>query len=276
LPSWVPDWSHWTFLWCRGIPMANEFRAAGETQMDITCDNEALVVHGLRVDRVGFHIGKSFLELADLTDEELDERWFTNMTNYKEEFDAEYPSGNAYTRAIRWTLVVERYVIARLGKLEDASLRDVEIFFSWLTGMNDFYSYIDEVYPSGCSYHEAICRTLLAAKGRSYSSLEIKLEDAITLPSDSPVLKKVFYRFLDYVAPQSYYITEKGYIGLAPDNVRAGDTLAVFRGGNTPYIIRQKDGGSSYEFIGETYTYGLMDGEAFEIGDAGECVFSLL
>ncbi len=65
--------------------------------MDITCDNEALVVHGLRVDQVGFHIGKSILELANLTDKELDEGWFTNMMNYNEEFDAEYPSGNAYT-----------------------------------------------------------------------------------------------------------------------------------------------------------------------------------
>lgn len=49
-----------------------------------------------------------------------------------------------------------------------------------------------------------------------------------------------------------------------------------FWGGNTPYIIRQRDDGSSYEFVGETYTYGLMNGEALEIGDAEKCTFLLL
>jgi hypothetical protein len=83
-------------------------------------------------------------------------------------------------------------------------------------------------------------------------------------------------RFGDYVLPRSFYITEKGYIGLAPNNVRVGDTLVIFWGGSTPYIIRQRDDGSTYEFIGEAYTHGLMDGESLKIGNTVRCAIKLL
>lgn len=196
----------------------------------------------------------------------------TNMTTYRKEFDAKYPSGDAYTGAIRWALVAERAVIAQLQNLEDTSFHSVEIFRTWAARIIEFYRYIGEKYPSGCSYYEAICRTLIVTRGRSAP----QFEEAIANLSTSPLYKEVFGHFGDYVVPRSFYITKKGYIGLAPDNVRVGDTLAIFWGGNTPYIIRQRDDGSSYEFVGETYTYGLMNGEALEIGDAEEYDFLLL
>lgn len=224
LPSWVPDW---TTQRRSGTALHHgHFRAAGETQMDIACDNEALVVKGLRVDQVGFHIGKSLLELANLTNDELYEGWMTNMMNYRGEFDAKYPSDDAYTKAIRWTLVAGRAVIARSRNLEDTSLRSVDFLQSWITSMIEFYRYIDEKYPSGCSYYEAICRTLIVARERSDS----QFTEAIAHLSNSPLAKEVFGQFGDYVVPRSFYITKKGYIGLAPDNVRVGDTLAFFLG----------------------------------------------
>ncbi|KAF2113551.1 heterokaryon incompatibility protein-domain-containing protein [Lophiotrema nucula] len=65
-------------------------------------------------------------------------------------------------------------------------------------------------------------------------------------------------------------LTEKGYMGWAPDNIygrdaeqtERGDLIAVVLGCSTPLAIRRR--GDKYQVLGEAYVQGLMDGEAIE------------
>ncbi|KAF2114627.1 heterokaryon incompatibility protein-domain-containing protein [Lophiotrema nucula] len=73
-------------------------------------------------------------------------------------------------------------------------------------------------------------------------------------------------------AGRRIFLTESGFLGLGPRILRAGDQVAVFAGGNTPFVIRRitrpqaeagDDGTANqrYQFIGECYVHGLMRGE---------------
>lgn len=49
--------------------------------------------------------------------------------------------------------------------------------------------------------------------------------------------------------------------GDGPSHARVGDVICILYGCSMPIILQKTD--SQYTFIGESYTYGLMDGEAF-------------
>jgi len=56
--------------------------------------------------------------------------------------------------------------------------------------------------------------------------------------------------------------TKGGYIALAPRSTKQGDWIGVFRGGNLPLVVRRD--GDNFILIGESYVYGLMNGEAWD------------
>ncbi|KAH7397491.1 hypothetical protein BKA64DRAFT_708181 [Cadophora sp. MPI-SDFR-AT-0126] len=56
------------------------------------------------------------------------------------------------------------------------------------------------------------------------------------------------------------FLSEKGYVGLAPVNVRTGDTIVLFENAKFPYILWEMEDGR-YEFRGEAYVHGIMYGE---------------
>jgi hypothetical protein len=58
---------------------------------------------------------------------------------------------------------------------------------------------------------------------------------------------------------RSFFITEKGYLGLGPSHAHAGDVVCVLKGGNVPFVLRQTHE-ACYGLIGESYVHGIMDG----------------
>lgn len=71
--------------------------------------------------------------------------------------------------------------------------------------------------------------------------------------------------------------------GLCPHYARVGDVVVILYGGTVPYLLRkveqQETGGNDYEFVGECYLEGFMDGHAMsrlEAGEEKEEVFSLV
>ncbi|KAL8730911.1 MAG: hypothetical protein Q9181_004494 [Wetmoreana brouardii] len=62
------------------------------------------------------------------------------------------------------------------------------------------------------------------------------------------------------------------HFGLAPQGTRVGDLLCILLGCSVPVILRdcrsERDAMKRYQLIGETYIYGLMDGEALETADS--------
>lgn len=58
------------------------------------------------------------------------------------------------------------------------------------------------------------------------------------------------------------FVTEKGYLGLGPMNMKEGDKIVMFAGLQVPFVL--KPYGSMYQLVGEAYVDGVMNGEAFK------------
>ncbi|KAI1824752.1 heterokaryon incompatibility protein-domain-containing protein [Xylaria intraflava] len=64
-------------------------------------------------------------------------------------------------------------------------------------------------------------------------------------------------------------ITKKGYVGLVPPLTRIGDRVAIFYGGDAPYLVRSDTNTGDEDkptvlrcqLVGECYMHGMMDGE---------------
>jgi hypothetical protein len=83
--------------------------------------------------------------------------------------------------------------------------------------------------------------------------------------SDNEMANKVTY----FCSGRQLILTERGYFGLAPDDAKAGDSVLCFLGSRVPYILRKAEDCSKstqdrYKLIGESYIYGLMEGEALK------------
>lgn len=79
------------------------------------------------------------------------------------------------------------------------------------------------------------------------------------------------------------YRTEKGFVGMGPTHVRAVDAVAVFHGGTMAHVLRRcededqdedEDEDATWEYVGEAYCDGIMDGEAMERGTARRFVLA--
>jgi hypothetical protein len=61
------------------------------------------------------------------------------------------------------------------------------------------------------------------------------------------------------------FLSEKGYVGLAPKHALPGDKVCVILGAIVPYVLRRV-GEEGFELVGEAYVHGIMDGEAMDLG----------
>lgn len=59
---------------------------------------------------------------------------------------------------------------------------------------------------------------------------------------------------------RKYFVTERGYLGLGPQNTKRGDLVAVIFGLQVPFVLRHR-GDGKWRIVGETYVHGVMDGE---------------
>ena len=68
-------------------------------------------------------------------------------------------------------------------------------------------------------------------------------------------------------------LTEKGHIAVVPCSARLQDRICVLLGGQVLYVLRDVKGEhqeNTFEYVGECYTHGLMDGEVMRWVEAGE------
>ena len=72
-----------------------------------------------------------------------------------------------------------------------------------------------------------------------------------------------WYDLLQTARNRQFCVTKKGYMGWAPPAAKPGDRICIFFGGQVPYVVRPK--GKAYEFLGEAYVHGIMNGEALSM-----------
>lgn len=60
-------------------------------------------------------------------------------------------------------------------------------------------------------------------------------------------------------------MTCNGLVGLVPASVVEGDLIAIFLGGDTPFIVREVE--DAHVLIGDAYVHGVMRGEALAMDE---------
>jgi hypothetical protein len=91
------------------------------------------------------------------------------------------------------------------------------------------------------------------------ASLSQRLKQLVEKRPDPGRFHEAFVRAC---VDRRFFVTKTGLMGIGPDTMNAGDIIGVLFGGRVPYLLRAVDTG--FEFIGECYVPGLMNGEAVQ------------
>ncbi|OAL56943.1 hypothetical protein IQ07DRAFT_23029 [Pyrenochaeta sp. DS3sAY3a] len=82
-------------------------------------------------------------------------------------------------------------------------------------------------------------------------------------------LREISKALFSFVIHFRVFISKLGYFGLGPKNMRIGDTVHILLGGSVPFVLRRTTQETatpaqetSYEYVGNCYVQGIMDGEA--------------
>lgn len=196
---------------------------------------------------------------------EMDDIFSANVYNCSGKFAAETSIQGSLLSASGLVLdvVSEVFPVCELSLAEGGT----SVERSWRpTGSPSKYQ------PTGESLDEAFNRTILADVGRVESDSELSrgfsmdwsydVED-ISAMSDIQVKKRT-WMLIDMkqvTFGRRYFRTKGGLMGLAPAAAQPNDTLCVLFGGQVPYVLREREN-NTFEFIGESYVHGMMDGEA--------------
>lgn len=68
-------------------------------------------------------------------------------------------------------------------------------------------------------------------------------------------------RMNDVAVGRRLIVSDRGFMGLAPEHSKKGDMMCILFGGRAPFILRESAGGG-HRLAGECYVHGIMDGEA--------------
>lgn len=75
------------------------------------------------------------------------------------------------------------------------------------------------------------------------------------------------------LAGRRFGVTERGFLGVFPGYVGAGDVVCVLEGFHVPFVLRPADGEEGkFAVLGECYVHGIMNGEAVAEGKDVEFV----
>ncbi|KAM0492237.1 hypothetical protein ACHAP8_010100 [Fusarium lateritium] len=157
-------------------------------------------------------------------------------------------------------LILER--IIEVGDIMDCGDAMREMVAKWQGGPNDDY-------PQGGTYLEASWRTLMVDMilgqgcykrfGKCDSGEAIVNDELEKYPSGNSLC----------ALGRKGFFTETGMIGIGNPDIRDGDFIAILKGGNMPFILRKAKIDKVnvyYQFIGQAYVHGIMDGQILEEG----------
>ena len=263
LPSWCPDWSIRFNPWDlrdlnrRLDEMVFYNTSAGKLayvmipmkdptvgpRTDIA--HETLILRGLRFDTI-CELGKSYLASSRYTPK-IYHQWDAIMTASAKRTGTAYPTGQDRAEAFQSTLCAG---IAGQGSTEGKRF----------------------VYPV-----EAIGKPIFDAWWGN--RVLDHLRGVFRPPSPEMPHGKWILSISTQVGAATrnrrFFVTEKGYFGLAPAATQPGDLVCILLGGRVPYIVRKTVDTdapkkiadmhcTTYKFVGDAYVQGIMNGEAVQ------------
>ncbi|KPM44798.1 hypothetical protein AK830_g1717 [Neonectria ditissima] len=193
-----------------------------------------------------------------------------------------------------YTLGVEGVVLGRATYVSQHAHLSPMLLKGGLVECHDAYVSTLTSYPTGEGVEQAFALTVMAGelpksnleKGTSIETytenylewLKVMLmpqgtveEREVRVAAARVLLKLGFdndwgQRLLEAYCERRFYMTDTGYMGLGNHNMKEGDVIAVLFGLMVPCVLRPRGHSTEdgYEFIGEAYFHGMMDGEARE------------
>ncbi|KAN0102765.1 HET domain containing protein [Hyaloscypha variabilis] len=95
---------------------------------------------------------------------------------------------------------------------------------------------------------------------RNYSDQELSMQEM----SEATIFQEQVIRACN---GRSFFVTQKGRMGLGPIEMTDGDVVAILLGGSVPFILREQ--GTQFTLVGECYVHGVMKGEMLEDPSVG-------
>ncbi|GKT42868.1 heterokaryon incompatibility protein 6, OR allele [Colletotrichum spaethianum] len=229
--TWAPDWKMRIKRPNTGNPWHSKFDASKSSiheQVVVAPDSETIQLRGVLVDVIT----------------EIGNVW---NPSWIEELDCK--AAPEYISEVR-KLCEKSPMFAQ--KIKDADLKDVMRIC-----IADRYQYREPERQKELleAYAEAVSRMTNAVRNVTVE-LEMGIEMVDTIGWQQPwfmfVMKNLHSRRL--------FLSESGYVGLAPMHAQPGDKIVILLEGKTPYTVRETDAGH-HELVGESYVHGVMFGE---------------
>lgn len=252
LPTWVPDWPSYR----RETPLSlSQYRPTDNPpELEISVDSRTLRIRGLEVDTVS-RIGNP---RTNIRQEHLVPLNNTKLARFQQDFF------NKVGYSDQITIVSSRRV--RMWEKIGLSLK------SYPTGEDVATAYY-RTLAANMVPEDATPTYLEKCYQLYYRDNAVEMMRAGFLRPGEQDIDSAMYKDLVGYSSQVFsvthgrniFVTKKGYMGLCPRSTRLGDKVVVLFGGRTPFILRKARKGR-YEFLGECYVHGIMNGEADEMG----------
>ena len=122
--------------------------------------------------------------------------------------------------------------------------------------------------PNGLNPPTFYPRACKAARNQSVKGSHISTSSLVHY-GKSTIVAKFARRVQEVIWMRRLITTERDLLGLAPAETKKRDLICILYGCSVPVVLRmhsdEKTGKEYFQFIGECYVHGLMDGEAFDI-----------
>jgi hypothetical protein len=84
------------------------------------------------------------------------------------------------------------------------------------------------------------------------------------------ILARMFFDRLEWVRCRQLFRTKEGRLGLMMRGVQSGDIVIILDGLPVVHVLRPlkvtQDGKQLWQFVGNAYVHGMMNGEVDELG----------
>lgn len=249
--SWVPDWAQtwqrYSFLTsniyksyhhvsAEEDPERYDASASIPSSVTFSPGRTSLIVEGIRWDRIlCLRDTAPFSPKGDLTSERWSNETFNQLpADVKNQLEGVY------------------------GRIESPA----EFYLATTAGLfdplrNHGSTYRGYYVGASSQWHEYCALLNYGAVGNE----EIPYSDAVELDLRSQL---VGYR-------RKICVGDRGYCGLVPDSAQVGDIVCILFGCDVPVILRECEA-NKFNFVGESYIHGIMNGEAVKHMRNGEVI----
>lgn len=210
---------------------------------------------------------------------------------------------------IAWSYGIPRIIqtigIAPLGEvdiLHHCATDPVTAAQTWIEGVRDFVTGLIDVVCASSRVQLAVW--YIRMRRRYFSEIDLTAQTQETyerLGIDSTLIKtrewEEYGSNLYKTVGRRVFLTERGYLGLGPGNMRRDDVVVVLVGSSVPHVLRPRGGSPAalennttavasqsyptdhagslnlnedWSYVGEAYCEGIMDGETLRERGAGE------